>query len=84
VWISQLLDEKLAELKTRLKEHTRDTETRLLRAFADYRMNASVRLEKLENDTSNLDASLTTRLGQLEKQVNDLTTRVMFLEARNR
>ena len=74
------LDAGLQNLKEYIDERTHDAETRLLRAFADYNNSATVRFRKLEADTSNIDASTTQRLGELEKQFTDFKLRLIALE----
>ncbi len=67
-------------LKEYIDERTRDLQTELLRAFADYNTSASIRFRKLEADTSNIDSSATQRLGELERQMSDFKLRLIALE----
>ena len=73
-------DAGIQQLKEYIDERTHDAETRLLRAFSDYNNSASIRFRKLEADTSNIDASTTQRLGEVEKQLTDFTMRLIALE----
>ncbi|MGH9584136.1 MAG: hypothetical protein ACRD4O_14505 [Bryobacteraceae bacterium] len=61
-------------------ERTRDLQTELLRAFADYSNSANVRFRKLEADSSNIDTSTTQRLGEIERQMTDFKLRLIALE----
>jgi len=70
------------ELKDYIDERTRDLQTELLRAFADYNNSANIRFRKLEADTSNIDASTTQPLGELERQMADFKLRLIALERR--
>ncbi len=73
-------DAGIQQLKEYIDERTHDAETRLLRAFGDYNNSASIRFRKLEADTSNIDASTTQRLGEVEKQLTDFKLRLLALE----
>lgn len=63
-----------------LDERTRDLQTELLRAFADYSASNNIRFRKLEADVSNIDTSATQRLGELERQMADFKIRLIALE----
>ncbi len=63
-----------------IDERTRDMQTELLRAFADYTHSTGIRFQKLEADTSNIDASATKRLAELERQMTDFRLRLIALE----
>jgi hypothetical protein len=76
------LDEALDKLLARIAETVYDSETRLLRAFADYNANANIRFRKLESDVGNIDTSSTLRLGKLEEKITDLEIRLLKLEDR--
>ena len=75
------LETKLSALHDYIDERTRDMQTELLRAFADYNTSALVRFRKLEADTSNIDASTTLRLSELERQMTDFKIRLIALES---
>ena len=62
------LDQKLDTLLSKVAELIYDSETRLLRAFADFNANANIRFRKMESDVSNIDTSSTVRLGKLEEK----------------
>lgn len=74
------LSNAVKELREYIDERTRDLQTELLRAFADYTHSTGIRFAKLEADTSNIDSSTTKRLGELERQMNDLRIRLIALE----
>lgn len=74
--------EQFGQIREYIDERTRDMQTELLRAFVAYNNSYSIRLQKVEADTSNADATTTKRLGELEHQVTDLRIRVIALEAR--
>jgi len=75
--------EKALEAQTgKIAELIYHSETRLLRAFADYNSSANIRLRKLESDVSNVDTSSTLRLGKLEEKITDLEVRILKLEDR--
>jgi hypothetical protein len=80
----QWLDDRFKSFEQHMKqyigERTHDAETRLLRAFADYNVASDVRMRRLEADTSNIDASTTKRLGELERRVTELDIRLIRLE----
>jgi hypothetical protein len=68
------------ELREYIDERTRDLQTELLRAFADYNGSAGIRFAKLEADSTNIDSSTTKRLGELERQITDFRLRLIALE----
>ncbi len=70
------------ELREYMDERTRDLQTEVLRAFADYNNSTTVRFRKLEADTSNIDASTTLRMGEIERQMADFKMRLIALETR--
>lgn len=82
--LEERLLERIGNLLTGIKEYiderTHDAETRLLRAFSDYNNSASIRFRKLEADTSNIDASTTQRLGEIERQMAEFKMRLIALE----
>jgi DNA-directed RNA polymerase specialized sigma subunit len=78
----QWLERQLKKLKEYIDDRTHDAETRLLRAFSDYNIASDVRMRKLEADTSNIDASTTKRLGELERRVTEMDIRIIRLEGR--
>ena len=70
------------ELKEYIDERTHDAETRLLRAFHDYKNSAGIRFRKMEADVSNIDASTSQRLGELERQMTEIKIRLIALEGK--
>lgn len=81
-YLEQALERQTTALMAKMTELIYDSETRLLRAFADYQTNAGVRFRKLESDVSNIDTSSTLRLGKLEEKITDLEIRILKLEDR--
>jgi methylphosphotriester-DNA--protein-cysteine methyltransferase len=75
------LQETVTQIRDYIDERTRDMQTELLRGFAGFVDSVSIRFRKLEADLSNVDAGATQRLGQIERQMADLTMRVMSLES---
>ena len=76
----ELLD-RFQEIHDYIDERTRDMQTELLRGFAGFVDSVSIRFRKIEADVSNVDAGATQRLGEIEKQMADLTMRVIALES---
>lgn len=81
-YLDEALDRHTATLMAKITELIYDSETRLLRGFADYQANAGIRFRKLESDVSNIDSSSTLRLGKLEEKITDLEIRILKLEDR--
>jgi hypothetical protein len=80
--LAKALEEQTATLMAKIAELIYDSETRLLRGFADYQSNTNIRFRKLESDVSNIDTSSTLRLGKLEEKITDLEIRILKLEDR--
>jgi hypothetical protein len=80
--LDEALERHTATLMAKITELIYDSETRLLRGFADYQSSASIRFRKLESDVSNTDTSSTLRLGKLEEKISDLEIRILKLEDR--
>lgn len=59
----------------------RDVQTAVLRAFAEYAHSVDTRFQKLEAAVSRLETSTSRRLGELERQMVDLTIQVIALES---
>lgn len=81
-YLETALERQTTALLSKITELIYDSETRLLRAFADYNSSANIRLRKLESDVSNVDTSSTMRLGKLEEKITDLEIRILKLEDR--
>jgi hypothetical protein len=80
--LEKALEAQTATLMAKIAELIYDSETRLLRGFADYQSSANIRFRKLESDVSNIDTSSTLRLGKLEEKISDLEIRILKLEDR--
>jgi len=80
--LSEELKVMAEELKSYVREQVFDSETRLLRAFADYNNAMNIRFRKLEADVSNVDAGATQRLGIIEPKLTDLDIRMIRMETR--
>lgn len=81
-YLNEALERHTATLMAKIAELIYDSETRLLRGFADYQSSANIRFRKLESDVSNIDTSSTLRLGKLEEKISDLEIRILKLEDR--
>jgi len=72
------LDAKLRTLKDELIEAVRDAQTEVLRGFHAHQGGMDLRLRKIEADHSNLDASATGRLANLEQRVFEIEKKLMM------
>ena len=80
--LEKALERHTATLMAKITELIYDSETRLVRGFADYQSSANIRFRKLESDVSNVDTSSTLRLGKLEEKVSEIEIRLLKIEDR--
>jgi hypothetical protein len=69
-------DSRLQKLDEHLTEKMRDMQTELLRGFASFSQNQTIRLRKVEVDQSNLDAALSGRVNVLEQRLLEIELRL--------
>ena len=72
----QGLDERFQGLHDYIDERTRDMQTELLRGFAAYQDSATIRMEKLSADVSNINISTDKRLAVVEQRLSELERRI--------
>lgn len=65
------------EIREYLDERIHHTETRLLRAFADYQMAQNTRFRHMKADLGNLNTATDERLAGLEERVTNIEKRLI-------
>ena len=71
------IDERTHKLRDYIDERTRDMQTELLRGFRGYQEGATIRMEKLSADVSNINVSTDKRIAIVEQRLAELERRII-------
>jgi hypothetical protein len=75
--VRDYIDERTHELRDYIDERTRDMQTELLRGFRAYQEGATIRMEKLSADVSNINVSTDKRIAIVEQRLAELERRII-------
>jgi hypothetical protein len=74
----QDLENMKREILEGVAELVRDSQTEILKAFFPFQESVSVRFRKIEADSSNLNVSLTERMGVLERRLHEIEKKLLL------
>jgi hypothetical protein len=76
--IDKLLDDRIKQTESTLREAVYDSQTEILKAFLPFQESMNLRLRTMETKLSNTDTGITERMAVLERRLAEIEKKLLL------